>query len=127
MPLNILSDAELADLRTEIVGLLPDTCSIMRPTYTNNKGKAIETWGTAVASANCRVDPSSQRQSNDQAVGAQESGAARWQLTVEWDCDIQDGDRIVFNSKIYQIEQLHEDHSLRAVRRAILVRRGENG
>ncbi len=124
---NILSDAELAALRADIVGLLPDTCRIERPTYTNNKGKVVETWGTAVASANCRIDPSSQRQSNDAAVGNQESCAARWQLTLEWNADIQDGDRIVFNSKIYQVEQLHEDHSMRAVRRAILVRRGANG
>lgn len=122
---NILSDAELDNLRTEIVGLLPDTCRIERPTYTNVKGKVVETWGTAVASANCRVDPVNN--SLKALASDQESGAARWRLTVEWDADIKDGDRIVFNSKVYQVETLHEDHSLRAVRRAILVRRGEDG
>lgn len=122
---NILSDSELADLRTEIVGLLPDTCRIERPTYTNVKGKTVETWGTAVASAACRIDPL--RQNVPSIVANQEQGGARWQLTLEWDADVKDGDRIVANSKIYQVEQLHEDHSLRAVRRAILIRRGEDG
>lgn len=125
MPINILSDSELAALREEIVGLLPDTCRIERPTYVSVKGKVSETWGTAVASANCRVDPV--HNSLTPIAASQEQGAARWQLTLEWDADILDGDRIVFNSKIYQVETLHEDHSLRAVRRAILVRRGENG
>lgn len=124
---DFLSDSELAALRADMVGLLPDTCRIERPTYTNNKGKAVETWGTAVASAKCRVDPMTLGRGNDEPVGNQEMGASRWRLTLEWDEDIQDGDRIVFNSKIYQVEQLHEDHSKRAVRRAILVRRGENG
>lgn len=122
---DFLSDAELDALRDDMLGLLPDTCRIERPTYTNTKGKLTETWGTAVASANCRVDPI--RQNVPSIVGNQEQGGARWQLTLEWDADILDGDRIVFNSKIYQVEQLHEDHSKRAVRRAILIRRGESG
>lgn len=122
---NILSDSELDDLRTDMLGLLPDTCRIERPTYTNVKGKVTETWGTAVASANCRLDPVNNSLA---AIAAnQEQGAARWRLTVEWDADIKDGDRIVHNSKVYQVETLHEDHSLRAVRRAILIRRGQDG
>lgn len=109
MPL--LSTSELAALRADILDLLPDTCRIERPTYVNVAGDVTETWGTATASVECRFDPDRLRREQE-TVAEREAGVARYIVTLPYDADVQDGDRLYFDGEYYQIFQLHNQHSM---------------
>lgn len=114
MPL--LTSSELAQLRSDILDLLPDTCRIERMTVSNTNGYAEETWGTAVASIACRFDPDNTRIAQE-IVAAGEANVIRYIVTLPYDANVQDGDRLFFASSYYEIQQLHDVHSDRASRR----------
>lgn len=114
MPL--LSDRELADLRNDINDLLPDTCRIERMTATNTNGYAEESWGTAVASVACRFDPDTSRKETEVA-GSQEAHLIRYIVTLPWNADVTDGDRLVYQNGTYEMLQLHDVHSAHASKR----------
>lgn len=116
----MLTATELAQLRQDVLETLPDTCRIERATITNTNGNVSETWGTAVASAVCRLDPDNRRQ-EDAVLADRESGVARYLLSLAYDTDIRDGDRVVVNGRTYQASQIHENHTMRAVRRVRLT------
>lgn len=114
--MTFLSDSELDQLRLDMLDLLPDVCDIERPTSTNTDGYVSESWGTAVADCRCRFDPKLDRRSM-QIISERESDITTYIVSVPYDTDVRDGDRIAFNSNRYQITALWEEHSLRAVRR----------
>jgi hypothetical protein len=113
----MLTIRELAELRSDVMELLPDTCRIERPTVTNAHGYTSNAWGTAVVSTACRLDPDTSRQ-DVEVVAGREGSVSRYILSLKWDVDIQDGDQIVLGGKNYQLTELHEAHSDRIVRRA---------
>lgn len=114
MPL--LTAAELAQLRSDLNDLLPDTCTILRPSFTNNYGDSDVTWGTATASAPCRFDPDTSRK-DIETIGGRDNGIARYIVTLQYNATVFDGDRLGFGGKTYQITELHGEHSARAVKR----------
>jgi hypothetical protein len=57
-------------------------------------------------------------------TGDQEVGRAYYQLTIEHDADLNDGDRVVVGGVTYEVVQLHEGNALAAVKRAMLVKHG---
>lgn len=112
----MLTTRELAQLRSDAVDLLPDTCRVERATVTNSNGYMVETWGTAVASVLCRFDPDTSRKEEFE-LAARESLVTRYQVTVQWNTDIRDGDRLIYAGGTFQIIELHDNHALRMVRR----------
>lgn len=118
----MLTARELSDLRNDILETLPDTCTILRQTTSNGGGYSSATWGTATASAVCRVDPL--RQQDSGIVADKEAGVTNWQLTLAYNADIADGDRIQHSGTTYEVQQVHATHSLNAVRRATLAKVG---
>jgi hypothetical protein len=114
--MTFLSPSELAQLRSDLTDLLPDTCRIERATITKSGAYDVETWGTAVASVACRVDPDNLRQ-NEDIVGEREAGITRYIVTVPYNTDVQDGDRLVHGGNTYEITMLHDNHSARMARR----------
>lgn len=120
----MLNTNELAALRTDILATLPDTCTIQRASITTNSaGHSAQTWAASSSGVACRIDPY-QRQDSTGMVGQQEKQRAWYRLTVPYDTDLQDGDRIIYSSDTYEVIQLHDDHSLRAVRRAVIAKLG---
>lgn len=117
----LLSASELAALRADIADLLPDTCRIERMTAANTGGYVTETWGTAIASAACRIDPD-QRRSENSVVGDREAGISRYIATFEHDTDLRDGDRIVYSGGMYEVIELHSQHSMNGSVRARVSR-----
>lgn len=114
----MLTAKELATLRdVDAPDLLPDTCRIERPTHTNSYGVITASWGTAVASTACRLDPDKSRK-EEMVISDRESMISRYQLTLPYNVDVRDGDRIVHNGVVYEIIELHENHSLNMFRRA---------
>jgi SPP1 family predicted phage head-tail adaptor len=117
--MDFLTDAELEVLRAQMVDLLPETVITQRATVTvSDYGGVSETW-TAVGTAWGRIDPASAQST---MIASQESGATYYQLTVEYNAVLADGDRVSVGGVTYQVKSLHADHSKRAVRRAIVVR-----
>jgi head-tail adaptor len=115
--MTFLTTAELSQLQSDLEELLPDTCRIERPTTTNTSGSISQTWGTAVASVACRFDPDNV-QSQSGEVALRETGIARYTVTLPYDADVRDDDRLVHNSATYNIVTLYDLHSARGVRRA---------
>ena len=112
----MLSSSELAQLRSDILDLLPDTCRIERMTVTNSNGYPEESWGTAVASIACRFDPDTTR-SNEDTIAEQEAHIIRYIVTLPYNAGVQDGDRLVFAGSNYEMLQLHDVHSDNASKR----------
>jgi hypothetical protein len=118
----MMSATELAQLRTDILITLVGTAIILRAT-TSTAGTAFgihdQTWGTAAAGVPCRIDPYNKMDSRGM-VADRESLANAYRLTVKWDADLRDGDRVVVLSDTYELVQIHDDHDYRAVRRAVV-------
>ena len=119
----MLSDRELAALRADVLGLLPDTCVIQRATTTTNSAGAWTETYSAAGTVVCRLDPFKMA-TGEQVIAAQERGRAWYQLSVPWDADLRDGDRVTVSSVTYELVQVHDDHSHRLVRRAIVSKLG---
>jgi head-tail adaptor len=120
----MLSDSELDALRTQIETLtLVQSVAISRATETvSAAGDPVKTWATA-STVSGRVDPYRQAiRSGDLITGDQEAGRAYYQLTIEHDADLNDGDRVIVGGVTYEVVQLHEGNALAAVKRAMLVK-----
>lgn len=116
MPL--LSASELAQLRTDLADLLPDTCQVQRMIISKNGPYDVETWGTAIVSTACRFDPDTGRRGDTEIVADREAGIARYIVTMAYDVDLRDGDRIIYSGGTYEITLLHTEHSLNGSVRA---------
>jgi hypothetical protein len=121
--MTFLSTAELSQLRDDLDDLMPDSCAILRRTFTNDKGHMTESLGTAVVSVACRVDPL-KRMADAGLVADQEKGTTFWQVTLPYDTDILDGDELRWNGDTLRMIALHNDHSAKACKRAIMARKG---
>lgn len=120
----MLTSRELDQARADVLETLTDTCTIQRATEsTDAYGHTAKTWTAAASGAACRMDPF-QRTDPTGQIAMQEQGRAWYRLTLEWDADLRDGDRIAYADDIYEVTQLHDDHSARIVRRAIVAKVG---
>lgn len=121
--MSMLTAAELAAAREDVLETLVSTCVIERygaGTAGTAYGMVEQTW-SAVGTVSCRVDPFTSR-SDMQGVTAQRESMASYHIaSFEWDEDIQPGDRVVFEGSTMEVETLWKDHSYRVLRRAILV------
>lgn len=117
----MLTDAELAQLRSDVLDLLPGSVVVQR--RSSGTADAYGYGGSvsyaAVGTVAARVDPMST--SAREVIGARDTDTEFRQLTVPYGADIAAGDRVVFDGRTYEIRTLSDDHSLRAVRRAVLV------
>lgn len=121
--MSMLTEDELADLRADMLELMPDTLTISRPSEaTNGYGEAVKTWAT-VATVAGRIDPMSDRE-KERVVADAEKGLSYHRITVAYDADLRDGDRVIGGGITYEITTLYANHSMRATRRAVGVRFG---
>lgn len=119
----MLSADELADLRVEALGLLPGTAIILRPTSTVTASGAWSETTSAAGTVAARLDPY-QMTTGEQVIALQERGRAWYRLTLPWDADLRDGDRVSVADVTYELVQVHADHDQRIVRRAIVSKLG---
>lgn len=118
----MLTARELAQLRADMVELLPGTAIIRRPTSSVNDAGVVAQTFAAVGTVIARVDPANATDFGRGVVAGREASTAYFQLTVEWDTDIAEGDRVTFGGETMEITLLHDLHESRAVRRALLAR-----
>lgn len=118
----MLTARELAQLRADMVELLPGTAVISRYTSSVNDAGVVGQTFAAVGTVIARVDPANGNDFRRGVVAGREASTAYFQLTVEWDTDIAEGDRVTFGGETMEITLLHDLHESRAVRRALLAR-----
>ncbi len=113
-----LTTAELAQMRTDIESLMPDTCSILSLTLTSDgQGGQTEAWGTATAGAACRLD----------FLGGKEalaSGAiqpyTRAILSIAQSATITTANRVLHGGITYNVQSVNLDASWLAAKRCTL-------
>lgn len=123
----MLTSVELSQLRSDIIELLPDTCIITRAPLPGADATGFaDPSHVAAGTVICRLDPfNKQRDSNllGTDFGSFRVATRTWyMLTLEWDADIEDADNISFTDDTYEVLRIFDDHSNRAVRRALVVR-----
>lgn len=118
---DILTSDQLAYMRDTISdNLLPDTCNILDPTNTpDGLGGFDETWGTATASAACRVDQKKRMETDEAGALRPASG---WVLTLAHDQAINTTQRIEHNGQTYRVVAIKEDASWEASTRVDIER-----
>lgn len=121
--MSMLTAAELAAAREDVLETLVSTCVIERwdaGTAGTAYGMVEQEW-SAVGTVSCRVDPYTTQIDRSGQTAGRESMASYHIASFEWDEDIQPGDRVVFEGSTLEVETLWKDHSDRVLRRAILV------
>jgi hypothetical protein len=116
----MLPASELAQLRSDILITLPDTCAILAGTaVANGMGGQDVTWGTATASVACRHD---QKQGREQLAG----GGVNWytvdMFSLPYDATVAVGNRIVHAGTTYTVTNVNTGASLLAVKRVTAER-----
>lgn len=119
----MLTDAELTQLRADVLETLVSTCAIYRPSSSvDSHYFAGETNGAAVATVACRLDPFTARNDIQGMLAGREANRAYFQLTVPWDADLRDGDHVTISGESLEVLQLFDIHSDRIVKRALVVK-----
>ncbi len=118
----MLTSTELDQLRADALLTLPDVCAILRPSATTDAdGDSASTWGTAVASIACRFDPFRWRDWRG-LVAEREVNRTYYVLTLPYDADLRDGDRVLIAEQPLEVMQLFDLHSDRILLRAYVAR-----
>lgn len=116
-----LTTAQLTRMRAVAADLLPDSCTVQSVAETNDgAGGWTEVWSD-VATVVCRLDPISAR-SRTEVEAAKEARSTMYRLTVPWDTVVTVEDRVVHETVVYQVAEVHPRRSWEVVLRATIVR-----
>lgn len=97
---GLLSASELAQMRTDLETLLPDTCIISNVTYASDgAGEWIPTWAAAGTVA-CRLDPI---RGNEQIAGGAIESFNGYILTLPYNAVIVPTSRVTVNGTDYNV------------------------
>lgn len=117
-----ITAALLTQMRAQVDLLLPDTGVIQSVSNASDgAGGVTPTWsavsgGTVV----CRIDPIKTRDTIDTITGA-ETTTIMHQLTMTHDAPLNENNRVVINSKTYEVIQLSTTHSNNVSVRAVIA------
>jgi hypothetical protein len=115
-----LSSAELAQMRADVLELLPDTCSILSVSYTSDgEGGLTEAWGTAYANVACRLDFTSGVETN---IGGAVNPYTRAKISLPYDTVLATTNRILTGGYTYAITSINNGQSWNVSVRAELER-----
>lgn len=82
---------------------LPDTCDIERETETrDSRGNIVRTWGAHLENIRCALDVAGQM-GREYVVGSVESTEATYIITVPYDTDVTDNDRVVIGDRRFNV------------------------
>ena len=112
----MLTDSELTNMRETIEDyLLPDTCDILSVTRASDAaGGFTETWGTATASAKCRLDTQNGRY---MTLDGGVQSYKKLVLSLPYNTTITTANRVLYSGNTYQVISTNEGSNL-AVKRA---------
>lgn len=115
--MSLLSGAELSECRDLAEQAMPGSCTIQARTETNTKGSVEVTYANAYTGVKCRVMPVN-RSRGEFVSGNKVSDQAEYILTLPFDQALSAHDRIVYESKVYEIVDVHAEHNYRTAVRA---------
>lgn len=110
MPSMGLTAAELAQIRSDIASLLPETCTILGITRTSdNQGGWTETQGTVTANVPCRMDfpnPGKEQMSGGALIPFKQGI-----LSMAYDVTVTTANQILMNSVTYNVTAVNDNQS----------------
>lgn len=119
--MTALSAQELTDMRTLADDFFPDTCTIQAKTESAGAvGGVAHSWANTYTSVACRLDP--QNFGSEGVNAAALEGKSLFVLNIPYDQAISIEDRVVHDSKTYEVASVWDTHSYSTIRRALLVR-----
>lgn len=117
----MIGTQELADMRSVADNFLPDTCTIQTKTTTAGAmGGIVEVYANTYTGVLCRIDPSGG--GGESVVNFTIEGQSTWMLNIPYDQAIAITDRVIHDSKTYEVMRVVDTNSYRTIRRADLVR-----
>jgi SPP1 family predicted phage head-tail adaptor len=120
--MTVISDAELTDMRALADDFFPDTCTIQTRTESVDAlGGVTESWANTYTSVACRLDPVYAGQ-GEQISNMVLEGESRWMLNIPYDQAISVEDRVIHDSKTYEVTVVIDTQSYRTIRLAELKR-----
>jgi len=100
--MGLFTDDELADLASEQLAAMPDTCTITRPQRMSDHAGGETNTSTVVGAVACRYEPESRR-----AVVAVVAGAvvtlAYWTFTMPAGTDVRAGDLLTVGARTFAV------------------------
>ena len=118
----MLSASEIAAMREAQEAALPDTCTILRRTLTNDgQGGYVETWSEVATGVKCRLVHSNLAP-RETVIAERAAGRTVWQLTVPYGTDISRTDRVVVNGVTYEILAVWSGGTWETARRVVLAK-----
>ncbi len=120
-----LTAGELADIRSDINELLPDTCTIRQVAYANDTlGQPARTFSDRATSVPCRIDPvKSLSLTGEERVSSMKNyiiTEGQFLLTLKNGQAIQETDRVIINSVTYEVVKVDDNQSWKASVRCVL-------
>lgn len=102
----MLTDAELAAIRTTAGAALPDTAVIQSKTWTSDGGGAGTSTWTASGTVDCRIAPSGIDAGREGESGGRISADAEYIATLPFDANVNNNSRLVIGGTTYNIEAI---------------------
>lgn len=104
-----MSDIELAQIRADILNMLPDTCTILSVGYTSDgEGGMAETWGTATASVACRID---YRSGRENVMGGAVLPYSKAVISLPYATALETTNRILADGRTYAVLSVNAGQS----------------
>jgi hypothetical protein len=123
-----IGSAQLAQMRAQVVDLLPSTCSLYAAgTAVDGAGAPVYTW-TLVADGSdlgCRVDPLVRTSDEIELTANRPELTETYRLTLPYDAPIEPHHRVSVSGRgDFEIISLSAEHSWNVSQRAIIAKRG---
>jgi len=116
-----ISAKELTDMRAVADDFLPDTCTIQtKATTAGAMGGITEVYTSTYTNVACRLDPSGA--GSEAVVNFTVEGKSTWTLNIPYNQAIAVTNRVIHNSKTYEVARVADTNSYVTIRRADLVR-----
>lgn len=116
--MSLLSDPDIAAMRSTLVESLPDTCVIQNSTFGDDSGGGgSQTWAAAGTVA-CRIAPLA---ADEQTRGDRVSEDSNWVITLPAETSIQNASRVIVNGGTYNVSAVRERGSWEISRRVEAV------
>lgn len=104
-----LRDADLEQMRDDVLAMLPDECDILAPSPGHDdEGESIVTWNVKSAGMPCRLDYKS---GNEKVVGAAIQPNAHAILTLPWYATLKTHERVSIEGKLYAVKSVNTGQS----------------
>lgn len=115
----MIESSLLEIFRTAQESLLPDTCTIQAPTAGQDAiGQPTKSWAARATGVACRL---AAREVRELILGTRDTPVGEWVLTVAHDQTIETGDRVIYQSRTFEVTGVEQEKSWQTARRCGLV------